>query len=769
MKYLLLAFAVLAFVGCGVTPKKEISIVPLPSHLEKKEGALNWKNGQTVVVAFDNEMFANVAGHLNNMLSDGYGVTVSVDAANNQADVQMRHKELANAEGYELEVSPKGIIISAKTGAGAFYALQTLKQLLPLKSELNGKNIVLPAVAIADEPAFGYRGGHLDVARHFFNADSVKRYIDILTMHKMNTFHWHLTDDQGWRIEIKKYPRLTEVGSTRPRTVIGHNTGEYDSVPVSGFYTQDEVKEIIQYAADRYITIIPEIDMPGHMLAALEAYPELGCRGKNHDYKVAQTWGVFDEVLCAGNDKVYQFAFDVLDEVMALFPSQYIHIGGDECPKTEWEKCPKCQAKIRQLNLKKDDKHSAEQKLQSYFTHEVEKHLNKNGRRLIGWDEIMEGGLSETSTVMAWRGAEYAFEAAKTGNDAILTPTSHLYFDYYQTDDTSDEPMGIGGYVPVQRVYEYVPFGSDAPAELAKHILGVQANLWVEYIKTFRHAEYMLLPRMAALSEVNWSNAPRDYSKFLERMEQFVKQYDEKGYNYARHIFNVSGEVLRDEQTSQISVKLSGLSGADIRFTTDGSEPQATSRKYSAPIAINGTTDVKAAAFYDGKRSKVWSQSFNFNKATSKPIRLENEPNKSYAFKGASTLNDGMVGSKIYRTGRWIGFVNTDMDAIIDMQEPTSFSSVALNSLVITGDWIFRPTAIRVFSSDNGEEFSLVAEKILDQATNHVNQIESYKVDFDTTTARYVKVVAESLKQMPQWHAAKNSPSYIFIDEIAVN
>lgn len=768
MKYLLLAFVLLSFMGCGVPPRQDVSIVPLPTQMVLKGGSLKWKSNQSLVVAFDSALFENVANHWQGMLGRDYGFNASVaKLGEGKADVSLVYQAMENPERYELEVSSQGVTVKAGTAAAAFYALQTFKQLLPLKAELDGRGVVVRALSIADEPVFAYRGTHLDVGRHFFTADSIKRFIDILAMHKMNTFHWHLTEDQGWRIEIKKYPRLTEVGAYRPNTVIGRNTGEFDSIPHGGFYTQEEIKEIVQYAADRYITIIPEIDMPGHMLAALAAYPELGCRGKG--YEVARQWGVFDEVLCAGNEKMYTFVYEVLDEVLALFPSKYIHIGGDECPKAEWKKCPKCQAKIRQLKLKDDGVHTAEEQLQSYFTHTVENYLNERGRLLIGWDEIMEGGLSETATVMAWRGINYAFEAAAQGNDAVLTPGGYCYFDHYQTDDLENEPLAIGGYSPVHRVYGYEPIPSDVPDSIRKHILGVQANVWTEYMKTFNHVEYMLLPRLAALSEVAWSSAPKDYAGFLVRLERFVKQYDEKGYNYARHIFDVNSETVRDTVNNTLSVKLTALSGADIRYTTDGSEPTLSSAKYVAPVVIDRTMTFKAVAFYGERSSRVFTQNFEFSLATAKPIKLNTKPNPTYAFNGGLLLNDGMIGTKIYRTGRWLGYAGEDLSATIDLLAATKVSSVAMNALVITGDWIFRPVAIRVFASDDDQNYTLVKELLPEAPVKHVDAIENYQVDFDAISTRYIKVEVESVKQMPQWHSGAGKPAYIFIDEIAVN
>jgi hexosaminidase len=368
----------------------------------------------------------------------------------------------------------------------------------------------------------------LDVARHFFPVEDVKTFIDMLALHKINRFHWHLTDDQGWRIEIKKYPRLTEIGSTRPETVIGKNTSNYDATPHGGFYTQEQVKEIIQYAADRFITVIPEIELPGHASAALASFPELGCTGG--PYRVATSWGVFDEVFCAGNEATFKFLEGVLEEVVALFPSEYIHIGGDECPKKYWKKCWKCQARI------KAEKLANEHELQSYLVKRVERYLNAHGKKLIGFDEILDGGISPTATVMAWRGISGGIEAARLGNRAVMTPNSHVYFDYYQSRDTSEEPFAIGGYIPVEQVYSLDPTGGMNEQE-ARMIWGAQANLWTEYISTISHVQYMILPRVAALAEVTWTpQGRRDYSDFRQRAIILLDRYKALGYNFASHI-----------------------------------------------------------------------------------------------------------------------------------------------------------------------------------------------------------------------------------------
>ena len=428
-----------------------------------------------------------------------------------------------NPEAYKLTVGGEQIIITGASEAGVFYGIQTLRKSLPVAQNVE---VNLPAVEISDAPRFGYRGMHLDVSRHFFNMDEVKTYIDMLVLHNMNRFHWHLTDDQGWRIEIKKYPKLQSVASQRSETLVGRwGSGKYDGTPYGGYFTQEQIKEVIAYAAERYVTIIPEIDLPGHMQAALTAYPELGCTGG--PYEVRKIWGISDDVLCAGNDFTLQFIKDVLAEVADLFPSEYIHIGGDECPKVRWEKCPKCQARIRALGLKSDAHHTKEQRLQSYIINEAEKFLSTKGKKIIGWTEILEGGLSPNATLMSWIGETGGIEAARQHHDVIMTPNTYLYFDYYQTKDTENEPLAIGGYVPIEKVYSYEPIPSVLKPEEAQYIKGVQANLWTEYIGTFSQVQYMVLPRMAALCEVQWS-APelKNYKDFLKRMPQLTDIYD---------------------------------------------------------------------------------------------------------------------------------------------------------------------------------------------------------------------------------------------------
>ena len=440
-------------------------------------------------------------------------------------------------EEYSIDILKKSCLVKASAYNGFLYAVQTLKQLtdpaIYSKKIDPAQKFFFPCVSIKDKPRFAYRGMHLDCARHFFSVEEVKKYLDVMAVHKLNRLHWHLTEDQGWRVEIKKYPKLTEVGAFRNGTMIGKDFNSNDGIRYGGYYTQEQMKDIVAYAESLGIIVIPEIDLPGHMLGALAAYPELGCTGG--PYEVWTKWGISNQVLCPGKEAMFTFLEDVFTELMEIFPSEYIHIGGDECPKTEWEKCPDCQARIKALGIKGDDKHTAEQYLQSYVTARVQEFLNKHGRKIIGWDEILEGNLAPGATVMSWRGVKGGIQASAMGFDVIMTPNTYCYFDYYQSEDKDKEPLAIGGNLPLDKVYGYEPFdGLDAAQQ--KHILGVQANLWTEYIGTNEYLEYMLLPRMAALSEVQWCNSSvKDFNRFSSSLkDESFKIYDILGYNYRK-------------------------------------------------------------------------------------------------------------------------------------------------------------------------------------------------------------------------------------------
>lgn len=528
MKNLLKMATAIAMTGwlCSCSGEKTAAnyqVIPIPQEIvmaANGEFALN--NNVKIIYPEGNEAMQRNAQYLAGYLKKATGKVYQIETGTEgKGNILLQVvSDVEKPEAYQLKVNAEGVVISGASEAGVFYGIQTLRKSIPV---LENSTPVLSYVEISDAPRFDYRGAHFDVSRHFFTVEEVKSFIDMMALHNMNRLHWHITDDQGWRIEIKKYPLLTEIGSQRKETVIGHNSGEYDGKPYGGFYTQEEAREIVAYAAERYITVVPEIDLPGHMQAALAAYPQLGCTGGPYD--VWTIWGVSDNVLCAGNDSVLTFIDDVLAEIIDIFPSEYIHIGGDECPKVKWKSCSKCQARIKALGIKSDDKHSKEEYLQSFIINHGEKFLNAHGRQMIGWDETLEGGLAPNATVMSWRGEGGGIEAAKQHHDVIMTPNTYLYFDYYQTKDTENEPMAIGGYLPLERVYSYEPMPRSLTQEEQKYIVGVQANHWTEYIPTFSQLQYMALPRWAALCEIQWSQADKkDYQNFLTRLPYQIPQ-----------------------------------------------------------------------------------------------------------------------------------------------------------------------------------------------------------------------------------------------------
>jgi len=660
MKKLFSIFLVCSFLAYGSVLKAgNYDLVPLPNSMETADGhfVLNSKCEFIIQSGVDSK-YTKVAEDFVKQLGLTSGINVKVlnkstkGAARNSISF-IQNKEIP-AEGYKLNVQKDRVLIEASAPNGFFLAIQTVKQLLP--AAVYGKELAknqeweLPCTMINDAPRFKYRGMHLDVARHFFNVDEVKKYIDVLAVHKLNYLHFHLTDDQGWRIEIKKYPELTTVGSIRKQTVIKKEWGNYDGKPYGGFYTQEEIKDIVKYAQDRFITIIPEIDLPGHMLAALTAYPELGCTGGPYD--VWGRWGVADDVLCVGKESTFTFLENVLTEVMELFPSQYIHIGGDECPKVRWEKCPTCQAKIKEIGIKADKKHTAEAQLQSYTMTRVEKFLNDKGRKIIGWDEILEGGLAPNATVMSWRGIAGGIEAARLKHDVIMTPSSHLYFDHYQSLNPN-EPFGIGGFSSVEKVYSFEPIPPELTKEEAKHILGPQANLWTEYIASNEHLEYMLLPRLAALSEVQWTMPEeKNYSDFVTRIGHIASIYDMMGLNYAKHIFGVTDSYAVNAEKGCVEVTLSVIGNAPIYYTVNGLEPNETdSTLYISPIEIPHSCTLKAMAYRDNMKTRNIEKSFAFSKTTGKKAVFNTTPTKLYTFAGASTLVDGIRGGNSFFSG----------------------------------------------------------------------------------------------------------------------
>ncbi len=519
--------AVILLIVSGISAQN-VSVIPKPLEMKQEKGHFIIDNNCSLQIEPQNDETARIGSFFNDYLKQVYNISLNNSKGEKSIHLKIDKNVNLPKEGYLLKVTEKSVVVTAAQPNGLFYGIQTLKQLLPVDAT-NGKPEI-PVVEIKDQPRFAWRGNMLDVGRHFFPVSFIKKYIDILAMYKINTFHWHLTEDQGWRIEIKKYPLLTEISHWRDETIVGHQRdhAEMDGIGYGGFYTQDQAREIVRYAAERYITVVPEIEMPGHSVAALAAYPNLGCTGG--PYKVKGTWGVHKDVYCAGKEETFEFLQNVLDEIMAIFPSQFIHVGGDECPKDAWKQCAACQQRIHDNGLK--DEHE----LQSWFIHRMDKYLASKGRRLIGWDEILEGGLAPQATVMSWRGEKGGIEAARQKHDVVMTPNSHMYIDYYQSQNKDSEPLAIGGFLPVDKVYSYEPIPEELTKEEAKYILGVQTNLWTEYVATTKKAEYMLLPRLQAQAEVGWTPKElKNFDDFAKRLETDYLRLERMGINFRDH------------------------------------------------------------------------------------------------------------------------------------------------------------------------------------------------------------------------------------------
>lgn len=526
--FILLACAVIPCLAAPVMTA-DYNVVPLPNSVTMTGGEpFELTPSTTVAYPEGNKDMERNAQFLARYVNDATRMTLSVVPGKAKKGIRLvLDKKVSGEEAYTIMVDKKGVTIAGSTPKGVFYGVQTLRKSLPVGA---ATVVRLPSVKISDSPRFVHRGMMLDCSRHFFPLEFVKRYIDLIAMHNMNVFHWHLSDDQGWRIEIKKYPELTIKGSRRSGTVIGYNTALDDSIPYGGYYTQEQAREIVEYARQRYVTVIPEIDMPGHMLAALATYPELGCTGG--PYEVGHRWGIYKDVLCVGNDKIYDFCEGVLDEIMQIFPSKLIHIGGDETPTEVWEKCPKCIKRAEDNNM-------TVKQVQSYFTSRIEKYVNSRGRRIIGWDEILGGDISQSAVIQSWRDTKHGRIAAEAGHDVIMSPTSHCYFDYSQADEKNSkyEPTLCGGYIPVEKVYAFEPCDENLSESSRPHILGVQANIWAEYLLYPNQVEYQALPRMAALAEVQWTSGKKDYQAFLKRLNRLVSFYDLYKLTYAKHLW----------------------------------------------------------------------------------------------------------------------------------------------------------------------------------------------------------------------------------------
>lgn len=744
-----------------------LALIPLPKEVIRKEGIFTIGRNTQIRVAGGAQALQPVADYLAAYLYRAAVLELQVSGGGsktNEIEFSL-DAAISGAEAYRLEVSPERIRIRAKEGAGAFYAVQTLLQLLSGSKvgEASGP-IEVPAVQISDAPRFEYRGMHLDVARHFFPVSFIKRYIDLLAMHKFNRFHWHLTEDQGWRIEIKKYPRLQEVAAWRKETLIGHYSDQphqFDGKRYGGYYTQDEVREVVRYAAERFITVVPEIELPGHSLAALSAYPELACTAG--PFEASTKWGIFEDVFCP-KEETFTFLENVLTEVIELFPSEYIHIGGDECPKTRWESCAHCQALIKKEGLK--DEHE----LQSYFIRRIERFINSKGRQIIGWDEILEGGLAPNATVMSWRGIKGGIAAAKEGHKVIMTPTSHCYLDYYQSD-ADGEPLAIGGFLPLEKVYNYEPVPDELTAEEARFILGAQGNVWTEYMPTEAQVEYMAFPRALAIAELTWTpREQKNYADFTTRLVRHFPRLDAMNLNYSHALFQVKAET-RPAAPGSAAVVFSSLDPkAEIRYTTDGSAPGPGSLLYTAPVSLSAPTQLRCAAFQGASRkSSVLSLQFEPHLATGKPVVLTDPPSPNYSIGGPQALVNGFIGSDSrYGDSEWLGWAGKDMEAVIDLGASIPVAQVQTRFFNGPGQWIYLPRAMEVAVSNDGKKFK-PAGKFTNFPEQSRDKTFAAAVSFKKNTkARYLRVTVRRHGIIAPGKQGAGHEAWLFVDEVRI-
>lgn len=738
MKFLLLIFYLL-FATTGIAQ------APLPFQIEKEEGSFSI-NKKTQIY-FDTKSFEKNADYFINYLIDKYNLELNKNFSSGNgkqnAVVLKLNNEIEGTESYKLKVTARQIIVSANNEQGIFYGIQTLLQLLSFE---NKQELVIDGVNIFDKPFFSYRGVMLDVSRHFFNTDYIKKFIDYLAFHKINKFHWHLTDDQGWRIEIKKYPLLTQTGSCRAQTLIGRfGSNIYDGTKYCGYYSQKEIKEIIKYAADRYITIIPEIDLPGHSTAMLASYPFLGCT--KGPYKVSETWGVHKEVLCAGNDSTYNFLEDVFSELIELFPSDTIHIGGDECLKERWKECPVCQKRIKTENLKN------EIELQSYFIKRLSKFLSEKGKRIIGWDEILDGGGPANSIIMNWRGEKIGLKSAESGHDVILTPEKPFYLNFRQS--INEDSLTQGGLNTLEMVYNYNPF------QTLNKVAGVQANLWTEYISNTRKLEYMLFPRIAAFAEVAWlPKEKRDFNNFAGRLPKILNFYKFNNINYSDAYYDLTPEILH--QKGNIYLKLSSVKKGNIYFKNPASNSVFL---YNSPIHIN-ISGLWTAYIIDstGETGNILKKQFHINKATGKNIILKNQPNEMYYQQGASTLVDGIQNNEgMVKSGLFLGFLGKDLEAVIDLEKNMEINKIVLRTFEQTESWIYRPSSVSVFISDDNKNWKEIPNTMAEDGKN-ISYVAENQIK-----ARYIKILAKPHGIIEKGMPGAGHQSWIFSDEIIIN
>lgn len=759
---LILLLSLLSLSACTEEGKRDmkvseaLAIIPEPAEMVLDEGVFTFDSNTLFVV--ENEAEKKVAQQLIALLS-GMDERQIVDEAPLQNFVHFVFNSDLEEEAYELSIAKGSIEIKAGAYNGFLYAVQTLRQLLPLSE---GSKVV-PCLMIKDHPRFPWRGLMLDVSRHFFEKEYILRTIDRMALFKLNTLHLHLIDDQGWRMEIKKYPKLTEVGGFRVDQEDKHWNARTDNDPTEkgdfgGFYTQKDLKEIVAYAATRGITVMPEIEMPAHVTAAIAAYPEFSCREVAVAVPSGGLWPITD-IYCAGKESTFEFLEDVMEEVMDIFPSNYIHMGGDEATRTNWESCADCQNRMKEEELENTEE------LQSYFIRRMERYLSSKGRVLIGWDEILEGGLAPGATVMSWRGFKGGWEASEQGHDVVMTPGDYVYLDQYQ-GDPDNEPIAFGGFVPLSKVYSFDPIVDSMSTEQRKHILGGQANLWSEFVTNEEKSEYMLFPRLPALAEVLWTPAEKkDWASFSKKIRPLMDWLDHLGINYAKSAYAVSAVSILDtiEHTLKVSLDCE-MPDMEIRYSIDDENLNHESTLYTKPLTIDNTATLRTAVFQDGEvAGAMLNKTFNFHKAVWKAATYEPMYYSAYSGQGEKTLVNVIRGSKNFHDKQWLAWLVDDPEITIDLDTSTMISSVRIGVMENQGSGIYYPLNVKVFLSQNGQSFEEVGDFIRPFKNNADTELEDFEIAFSKSKARWVKLKVDNLG-----HPPKGGDAWLFIDEIAV-
>ncbi|OMQ11636.1 family 20 glycosylhydrolase [[Flexibacter] sp. ATCC 35103] len=746
---------------------KDIHIIPKPNQLLLQSGTFEFSKNTVFVANTDFQKDISNALISKFQIAAGFSPVLGTKAPQRNF-IQFKVDPAFHKEAYKLDVINNSITITANGNAGFIYGLETIRQLLPVAIEskyaVTSEKWQIPNVTITDEPRFKWRGLMLDLSRHFFDKNYIMETIDRLAMHKMNVLHLHLVDDQGWRIEIKKYPKLTEVGAWRvDQENVSWNarltTNPDEKGTYGGFFTQEELKEIVKYAATKNIEVIPEIEMPAHVSSAIASYPELACFDQRIGVPSGGLWPITD-IYCAGKETTFEFLQNVIDEVITIFPSKYIHIGGDEATKTNWEKCPHCQKRMKDNGLK--DVHE----LQSYFVKRMEKYINSKGKKVIGWDEILEGGLAPEATVMSWRGTKGGVEATEQGHDVIMTPESHCYFNFYQGPQ-NEEPLAFDAYTPLSKVYEFDPVVPTMTPQEANHVLGGQANLWAEHLAGPKDSEYMIFPRLAALSEVLWSNKEsRNWNDFTTRLAPMLKRYDYLGINYAKSAYLVTASSNADLTKKQINVTLKNeFPNPDIRYVLGDKNIDHNALKYTNPIQFTETTVLKASLFQNEKPvGKTFTDTIIFHKAVAHKVNYLTPFNDNYKGDGPFTLANTIRGSKNFHDGQWQAWLVNDMEVVVDLGTKESIEQVIVGTLESQGSGVNFPVKIKVLISNDGIKYQEIGKISRPYAANVTSELKDFKINFPKVNTRFVKVIAVNLKKSP-----KGESSWLFVDEILVN